>query len=91
MASFKHLNRTYHFTKEAGFVCDVDYSDVDVLLGSDVGHEFRDVTDLDPDAPHPFTLAVPPVKVIVLTEDRYKQADERLEIGQTVARTARGA
>lgn len=46
MAVVKGLSRTYHFTKLNGYVCDVDYKDVDILLGDPyAGHGFVDLDD----------------------------------------------
>jgi hypothetical protein len=48
MCAVKGLQRTYQWTRENGYVCDVDYADVDRILGSDVGHEFVDLDSLQP-------------------------------------------
>jgi hypothetical protein len=63
MAENPHMGRTYHWHKGNNFICDVDYQDVDALLGGQSGHQFRDITDKDPDEP---TVIAPSLEVFKL-------------------------
>jgi hypothetical protein len=63
MAPQAHLSRTYQWRGENDFTCDVDYRDVDVILGGADGHQFRDITDQDPDEP---TVILPSPEVFKL-------------------------
>lgn len=48
MAVVNGLSRTYHFSALNNFICDVDYRDVDLLLGDPyAGQEFVDLDDLN--------------------------------------------
>lgn len=61
-AVMRGLSRTYHWHKGNEFICDVDYADVDRILGSDAGHEFRDLDAMEGDQP---TILLPPESVMV--------------------------
>lgn len=61
-----HLSRTYEWNTTNHFIADVDYRDVDVLLGSNVGHQFRDITDIDPDEPTVLTPSPEVFKLIAI-------------------------
>lgn len=63
-AVLKGLHRTYLFTKANNYIQDVDYHDVDILLGSESGHEFRDL-----DAPDPPTPTVTPNEVRLIERE----------------------
>lgn len=63
VAACKGLHRTYHWTKENNYTCDVDYADVDIILGSDFGHEFVDLDAKEHDEP---TILKPPMEIVVL-------------------------
>lgn len=65
-AVMRGLSRTYHWHKGNEFVCDVDYADVDRILGSDAGHEFRDLDAMEGDEP---LILQPPVEVRIYTQD----------------------
>lgn len=77
MAPQAHLGRSYVWSEANGYVQEVDYRDVDGILAGPNGHEFRDVTDRDPDEPD--ALVLPP-EVMRLVEQ------ERVEVGTAQAR-----
>ena len=75
MATVSHLGRTYHFTASNGYVCDVDYRDVDVLLGDPhSGHEFVDLDDPE-SAERRKKLIVPTVQVFKLISRQFLDRD----------------
>lgn len=80
-AVFKGLRRTYHWTKANNFVQDVDYADVDKILGSDVGHEFVDLDAREHDQPKVLT---PPVEVVILSREEYAQYNDANDTGAIV-------
>lgn len=45
LAPVAHLGRTYRWHAGNNYIEDVDYGDVDAILGSPDGHQFRDVTN----------------------------------------------
>ena len=62
------LNRTYEFRRENNYICDVDYADVDRILGSPSGHEFRDLDATEPDQPK---ILTPPASIVrVISTER---------------------
>jgi hypothetical protein len=78
MAALKGLHRTYHWTKDNDFICDVDYADVDRILGDPwCGHEFRDLDDpAQANLPPLLTgLDLPPGGLVKSSETAFKDAD----------------
>jgi hypothetical protein len=48
LAPEKHLGRTYRWHAGNNYIEDVDFGDVDAILGGPSAHQFRDVTDGQP-------------------------------------------
>lgn len=84
LAPTAHLHRTYEWSFRNGFVQDVDYRDVDTILGGPDGHEFVDITDREPDEPPAFVKPSPEAYRLI-AQDVYGTNDVRLTIGQVVA------
>jgi hypothetical protein len=61
LSPHKHLGRTYCWHAGNDYIEDVDYGDVDAILGGPSGHQFRDVTD-----------GVPPPEVKTFSPEVFK-------------------
>jgi hypothetical protein len=88
MAVFRGLSRTYIWERENGYVQDVDWADVDRILGSSVGHEFVDLDALGEGEPRPGPLVLAPRGVVIerVTAVMRAEVGERAQLVQ-VART----
>ena len=81
-AAVKGLHRTYLWNKANNFIQDVDFADVDKIMGSPVAHEFRDLDDHDADEP---VIVHPPLEITVLERDMVAVGSPMSR--RTVART----